>query len=75
MAQSTDGRSAFLADVDHILGQRADDAVPAGINPADFVGVTACGFDQATGGRIDDCGYPAGLCVEGVFLAHKTPWR
>jgi len=73
MAQCADGRPAFLADVDHVLGQRADNAVPAGVNPPDLVGMTARGLDQAAGGCIDDGGYAAGLCIKRVLLGHNAP--
>src|SRR5258708_35739139 len=44
VTQAADGGPAFLADIDHILGQRADDAVPAGIDFADFVGMATRRF-------------------------------
>ena len=77
VAQGPDGRRALLAGVDQVLGQRADDAVAAGIDLADPVAVLAGRFDQAAGGGIDDGGYPAGLCIEGIFRGralHVSPW-
>ena len=37
VAQRADGGRALLAGVDHVLGERADDAVAAGIYLADLV--------------------------------------
>jgi hypothetical protein len=70
-AQGGDGRVAFLAGVDEVLGQGADDAVAAGVDLADHVGMLARGFDDAAGGSVDDGGDAAGLGVERIlFLGH-----
>src|SRR6202035_2740455 len=66
VAQGADGGAALLAGVDQVLGQGADDAVPAGINFADSAAMAARGFYQAAGGSIDDGGHSARLCVESV---------
>ena len=71
VAQGPDGGGALLAGVDHILGQGADDAVPAGVYLAYLVTVPARGFDQAAGRGIDDGGHSAGLCIERVL--HESP--
>ena len=67
VAQCPDRRRALLAGVDHVLGQRPDDAVPPGIELADLVRVLARGFDHPAGGGVDDGGDAAGLGVEGVL--------
>ncbi len=45
VAQRGDGGGGFLAGVDQVFGQRADDAVAAGVDLADLVRVLARGFD------------------------------
>ena len=55
-----------LLTVDQILGQRADDAVAAGIDLADLRAVLAGGLDDAAGGGIDDGGHAAGLGIKRV---------
>ncbi len=71
MAQALDGGQGLLTGVDHILGQSADDAVPAGICLADLAAVPARRFDHATGRGIDDGGDSAGLGIERIL--HETP--
>ena len=66
MAQGADRRRGFLAGVDQVFGQGADDAVPACIHLGDTVLVLAAGLDDAAGGGVDDGGDAAGLGVEGV---------
>ena len=67
VAQGADRRGGLLAGVDHVLGERADDAVPSRIELADLAAVLAGGLDDPAGGCIDDGGNSAGLGVEGVF--------
>ena len=70
MAQRGDVLVAFLADVDQVFGQGADDAVVTGIQLADLVAVFTSGFDDATGTGVDDGGNATGLGVEGIVLGH-----
>ena len=71
MAQRPDRRRTLLAGIDHVLGERADDAVPSRINLADPVAVLAGRFDQSAGGCVDDGGDPAGLGIKGVLWSHE----
>ena len=68
MSQGADGGGRFLGRVDQILGQRADDAVPARVHLADLVLVLAAGLDDPAGGGIDDSGNATGLGIE------RVPW-
>src|SRR5678815_1570646 len=70
MAQRADRGGRFLRRIDKVFGQRADDAVAAGIHLAEFVFVLAGGFDHAAGGGIDHRGYAAGLGVQNVHFCH-----
>ena len=56
VAQALQDRRAFLVDVDQVLGQRADDAVPPCIELADLAGVLFRGVDDAGRRGIDDGG-------------------
>jgi hypothetical protein len=60
----------FLAGVDQVFGQRADDAVAAGVDGADLVGMLAGGLDDAAGGGVDDGGDAAGLRIERILDGH-----
>jgi hypothetical protein len=73
--QRGDGRVRFLAGIDQLLGQRADDAIAAGVDLADDIGMLARGLDDAAGGGVDDGGDAAGLSVKGIlFPGHRwTP--
>jgi hypothetical protein len=71
VAQTLDGGPAFLAGVDHILGQGADDAVSTGIHLAYLAAVPARRLNQAAGRGIDDGGDAARLCIERIL--HETP--
>ena len=66
VAQRGDGARGLAVGVDQVLGQRADDAVAAGIDPADPGAVGAGRFDDAAGRGVDDRGRSPGLGVEGV---------
>ncbi len=63
-------RALSRLGVDQVLGQRADDAVAAGVDLADAVLVLARRLDDAGGARVDDGGHAAGLGVEGVASGH-----
>ena len=73
VAQCGDGFVGFLTGVDHVFGERADDAVAPGVDPADAVAVLARGFQHAASRDIDDGGHPAGLRVESVLLHDTSP--
>ena len=74
MAQRSDGFGGFLAGVDQIFGQCADDAIAPCIYLTDLVFVFACGLDHAAGGSIDDGCDAAGLSIKRVFSGHScTP--
>ncbi len=73
VAQGGDVLRGLLVGVDQVLGQRADDAVAAGIDIADLVRVLARGLDDAAGGGVDDGGDTAGLGVKGVLCGHNFP--
>ncbi len=72
VAQGRDRVRRFLAGVDQVFRQRADDAVPAGVDLADLVLVPARRFDDAAGGRVDDGSDAAGLGVKGISLRHEN---
>src|SRR5690606_8584991 len=72
--QGGDGRGRFAAGVDEILGERADDAVAAGVDLADAVAIGAGGLDDAGGAGVDHGGDPAGLGIEGVLLHMRLPF-
>ena len=65
-----DSPGTLLVRIDHILGQRADDAVAASIDILDLVAVLARGLDNATGGGVDDGSDSARLGVERVSGWH-----
>ena len=58
----------FLAGVDQVFGQRADDAVAAGIDLADGRCARARSGSRRTATGVDDGGDAAGLRVEGILL-------
>ena len=60
----------LLAGIDEILGQRTDDAVPAGKDPAKRLRMAASGLDDPRRRRVDDRGDPTGLSIEDVAGAH-----
>ena len=66
VAQGADVGGAFEAGVDQVLGERAEDAVPAGVHLADAALVLAGRLDHSAGRGVDDGGDPAGLGVESV---------
>src|SRR5204863_976256 len=65
-----DRRRVLAARVDQVLGERADDAVAAGVDLSDAVSVPARGLDHARGTRVDDGGHPARLGIEGILRFH-----
>jgi hypothetical protein len=56
--------------VNHVFGECTDDAVAAGIHIRDLVAMLACGFDDAAGAGVTNCGHTAGLGIKGVFCWH-----
>ena len=66
VAQRGDGRVRFSRCVDQVFGERADDAVAAGVYLADPVRMLARRLDHALRRDIDDGGDPARLGVERV---------
>ncbi len=68
VAQPADGCGAFLAHVDEILREGADDAVAAGVDLTDVLRLLHRGLDDTGSGGVDDGGYTARLGIEGVFL-------
>ena len=60
----------LLAGIDELLRKRTDDAVPAGIDLAEYLRMAASGLDDTRRRRVDDRGHPAGLGIEDVAGAH-----
>ncbi len=72
ITQRGDRPLALPAGIDQVLGQRADDAVAAGVDIADPVPVLPGRLDQAAGRGVDDRRHPAGLCIERILtLCHR----
>ena len=63
--QRPDGGGALAADVDQILGERPDDAVPSRVHLADLP-LAARRLDHPARGGVDDGGDAARLGVEGI---------
>jgi hypothetical protein len=63
--ESFDGRARFLADVDEVFGERADDAVTAGIHLVDELGFHRR-LDDTRGRGVDHGGDTARLSIERV---------
>ena len=72
MPQRCNRARALLVGIDHVLGQRADDAVATGIDVGDLVPVFPRGFDHPAGGGVDDGGYASRLRVERVSCWHES---
>ncbi len=72
--QSPDRCGAFAGEIDEVLGERADDSVPAGVKLAYVPRMLHRGLDYAAGRCIDDGGNTAGLSVERV-LSHGSGGR
>ena len=70
VSQRRDRAGAFTIRVDHVLGQRADDAVATRIDVRDLVAMFACRLDNTAGGGIDYGSNAAGLSVESVLSGH-----
>src|SRR6185369_9794853 len=66
VAQRADRGRGLLARVDQVLGQGADDAVPACVYLGDAILVLAARLDDAAGGGVDHSGDAAGLGIEGI---------
>src|SRR5213080_1205948 len=73
MAQGPDCRSGILTGIDQIFSERADNSVTARVDVGDLFVLLARGFDNASGGGIDDGGDPAGLSVKGILCCHVSP--
>ena len=71
-AQRGNRRGGLFAGVNQVFGQRADDAITAGVNFADHIFMLARGFDHAAGRGVDYGGHATGLCVKGIFLCHEV---
>ncbi len=67
MAQRRDSVGRLARRVDHVLEERTEYAVTAGIDAPDPVRVLPGCFDDATGACVDDRGHAARLGVEGIF--------
>ena len=65
VSQSFDSGAGFLAAVDEVFGERADDAVAARIYLVDELRLHR-GFDDARGGGVDDRRYAARLSIKRV---------
>ena len=57
--QGTNLFCRFTTGVDHVFCQRTDDAIATRIDFAYFIFVCTCGFNDATGGGINDGGHTA----------------
>ncbi len=68
-----DRAGALGARVDHVLGQRADDAIAPGVNLADTVPVFPRRLDHAASRGIDDRGHAARLRIKRVPLHRFLP--
>ena len=73
VAQCRDRLIGLLAGVDHVFGERTDDAVAAGVDLADTIAVPSRSLEHAAGRDVDDGGDPAGLRVESVLLHDISP--
>ena len=60
------GRALF-AGIDEIFLQGTDNPIAACVNLTDFGAVLAGGFNEATGGGVDDGGAATGVGVKGIF--------
>ena len=69
--QRLDGGRRLETGVYEVFGERADDAVTAGIDLADVARIAAGRFDDPGGRGIDDRGHPAGLGIKGIA---RTVW-
>ena len=54
MAQASDSSGALFTGVEQVFGQRADNAIAASLDLADFIFVFAGRFDDTAGAGIDD---------------------
>ena len=68
--QACDIGIEFQASIHQFLGQRADNAVAAGKNLADPLGMTTRFLNQSTRRRIDDGGHAPRLRIEGIPDRH-----
>ncbi len=72
VAQRGDRAGPLLAGIDHVLGERADDAVAAGIDVGDLRAMFARGLDDPAGRGVDHGGDAAGLGVKRVSSGHSS---
>ena len=70
--QGADRRRRLLAGVDQLLGERADDSVPARVDVGDDVAVRARRLDDAARRGVDDGGDSARLGVERVLPCFRS---
>ena len=75
MAERGDRLLRFLAGIDEILGQRADDPVPARVDLAEHFRMATGRLDDSGRRGVDDRGHAAGLGVEDVAGAHDDAFR
>jgi len=73
MAQGRNGFIRFPAGVNHVLPQGTDNAIMTRVDLADFITVSASGFNDTAGAGINDRCNSAGLCIEGIFFRHGFP--
>jgi hypothetical protein len=65
-------RAVLLAGIDHVLGERPDDAVAAGIDVGDLRAMFPGCLDDPTGRCVDHGGDAAGLGIKRVFSGHSS---
>ena len=66
VAQCLDSLRAFLARVDQVLGERADDTVATGVELSNVLLVLAAGFNDAGRRGINDGSDAAGLSIKSI---------
>ena len=67
VAQRGNRARALLAGIDHVLGERPDNAVASCIDIGDLRAVFPCGLYDSAGCSVDHGGNAAGLGIERVF--------
>ena len=70
MHQGADSLIGFFGGVDQLFPESPDNAIAAGVYPANLLGMFAGGFNHAAGTGIDDGGYTAGLGIERILDSH-----
>ena len=69
VAKGSDRGFRFLRGVDQLFTKCTEDAIAAGVDLADAIGMGARSFDHSAGRCVDDGGNAPGLSVEGVARA------